>query len=619
MNGRPSAGVLCVLLMTSCVAVRAAAPLTLVADGKAKATIVVPKEADALTTRTGADVQTVFAKMTGVKLAIATDDGSVSGNRVLIGQTRWTDAVVSDAERASLGEEGYILRRRGGDLVLVGGGPYGVAYAASELFHRLGARWYLPGPLGEVIPKHDVIAFDELEVRQTPSFAMRWVGTDTDWNLRNRTNRIEDKSLPPAFRVEPRIYHSQEYYIPHRKYYKKHPEYFAQIGGKRLDHEMAKLCNANPEVARELARRMAEVLKSKPGTDLISLSPTDGQRWCECDACRALDERDVPKDQKYSRRQMVLYNRVAEQLEKTFPNQKILVGAYNVYTWPPKDPAIKAHRNLAVIICHYAPYCLAHPVNDPNCGPNVRYRELIGAWQKHMPHVYFYEYYYKANWMSLPWPIVGTIAADIPYFKQIGVEGLYTQYTPGCIWSDFLAHYVAAQLLWDHMTDVDALLEEFYVKFYGRAAGPMKAYYEAMERQMHNPEHHMSGNAVANGPKVFTPQVLETLAAHLDEAQRLAEDDLVKRRLERMACSFEYTRRFMHVVHTADKAAEVEAPQRKRALLQEALDAAVALDKDLRQNGAKYRGIATRGYFKPERMFGRFMTSLKKQIKGLKE
>ena len=96
---------------------------------------------------------------------------------------------------------------------------------------------------------------------------------------------------------------------------------------------------------------MGKMLREGPGIDLISLSPTDGHMWRQCEECRKLDERRPPNDQRYSRRQMVLYNRVADELEKEFPDQLILVGAYNLYTWPPKDAQLRAHRNLAVVIC----------------------------------------------------------------------------------------------------------------------------------------------------------------------------------------------------------------------------------------------------------------------------
>ena len=173
------------------------------------ATIVLSAEAGPAEKYAAANLQSVFQKMTGVRLAIAGDDRSIEGNRILIGNTRFTDAVVPANERKTLDKEGYIVRLHGRDLALAGGGPYGTIYAVDELYDRLGARWYLPGDLGEVIPHLDTIRFNPLDVRRTPSFAMRWVGDNVAWNLHNRTNRVTDARLPPAFVVYPGIYHTQ--------------------------------------------------------------------------------------------------------------------------------------------------------------------------------------------------------------------------------------------------------------------------------------------------------------------------------------------------------------------------------------------------------------------------
>jgi len=590
-------------------AIAGAEPCVLICDGRAQGTIVVSAKAGALAKRTAADLQDTFKKMTGVTVPIRADDRQIRGNRILVGQTRWSDAVVSPAEQAGLGKEGFVLRRRGADIALAGG-PYGVAYAASELLERLGARWYLPGPLGEVIPKLNDIRFDRLDVRQVPSFPMRWVGKDVAWNLRNRTNRINDPSLPPAFRISPGIYHTQARLIPHAIYGKTHPEFFALINGQRSRDNGCKLCNSNRQLPAEIAKRMGQILRDSPGIDLISLSPTDGQMWCECSGCRQLDEPGVTRDRRYSRRQMILYNRVAAELEKAFPDQLMLVGAYNVYTWPPKDPQIKGHRNLAVVICHYEDYCLAHPVNDPTCKPNRRYSELIDAWRKHTKHVYFYEYYDKVNWLDLPWPIVHTVAADIPHFKKLGIEGLYTQYTTANIWSNFLVHYVAARLLWDHTTDVKALLEAFYTKFYGRAAGPMKAYHEALEQKVARNRRHFPGNAPRYATGVFNPKLLAELRDQLERARKLAQDERVKARIERIALSTEYADRLVGVFRLRDQAKAAKG-QRSAALLAQALERALTLRKDVLTHREKYAGVATGRYFTKRRMFAR-------QIDGLK-
>ena len=580
----------------------------LIDGGTAHATIVVPAGADAGVTYAAEDIQTVFHQMTGVRLPIAKDNVPLHGNQILVGDTRFTNEIVSSAERADLDEEDYIVRLAGRDLALVGGGPYGTIWTVAELYDRLGARWFMPGELGACVPRLETIRFDKLDVKRAPSFKMRWIGKDTQWNLRNRTNRIDDQDLPPAFVVYPGIYHTQNRLLPNAEYGKTHPEFFALIDGKRSTRPgERKLCNSNPDLPREIARNMGVMLRENPGIELVSLSPTDGQMWCQCDDCRAMDDDtvapDSPKvrsDQRYSRRQMILYDRVAEELEKEYPDQLILVGAYNTYTWPPRDRTVRGHKNLAVVICHYQPSaaCLAHPVNDPACTPNVRYCELIRAWQEHTPHVYFYEYYWKVNWLDLPWPIAHTVAADIPYYKSIGVEGVYTQYTTGSIWSNFIPMYVAARLLWDHTTDVPALLDELYTKFYGKAAEPMRRWHETLESQMATCKAHIPGGAASGAPLVFTERVTDELKRSLAEAQRLAEDDLVKRRLEKVAIMTDYTDRLSAAFRLAQKSTRQTDEKERLSVLKEAYLIGDALRDDLLARPDYYDGVATGVYFK---------------------
>jgi len=612
---RVAAGAMALVAASGAAASRGEPPLLLIDSGAARATIVVPQQAGPAEQYAANDLQAVLEKMTGVRLPSVADAAAAEGTRILIGGTRPTDAVVPPLERKDLGEEGYIVRRRGRDLALAGGGPYGTIYAVAELYDRLGARWYLPGELGEVIPRRQRVSFDRLDVRRTPSFAMRWVGTDTAWNLRNRTNRVPDDRLPPAFVVHPGIYHTQTVLIPHREYDRPHPEFFALIDGRRSRAGECKLCNSNPDLPAEIARNMSRMLREVPGIDLISLSPTDGQAWCECPECRKLDEPDVPRDQRYSRRQMVLYNRVAGELEKEFPDQLMLVGAYNVYTCPPKDPELRAHRNLAVVICHYDGYCLAHPVNDPSCEPNRRYLELVRAWQRHTPHVYFYEYYSKMNWVDLPWPIVHTVAADIPFFKSIGIEGLFTQYTLEHIWGNFLVHYVAARLLWDHTLDVPALLDEFYRKFYGAAAAPMKRYHEALETQVARSSVHFPGNAPANAAHVFTEALLGELRTCLNEANRLADDDLVRQRIAKIALSTEYAARFSDYCRLRNAAMELAGKDRQ-AGLQNALKTIESLRDEVLKDRQRYAGVASGHYFTGRLMMAREIDKLRTLTSG---
>ena len=584
----------------------------LIHNGKAYASLVIPAGAGAAEKYAAGDLQKVLYDITGVALPIVTDTHDISGNRVLIGNTRFTGGVISAAERSGLGKEEYIVRLAGRDMALVGGGPYGTIYSVAELYDLLGARWYMPGELGACLPHLNEVVFQSLDVRRAPSFAMRWIGNDLQWDMRQRQNRVlSADNMPPAFSVNPDIYHTQRNFMPD-KYFSTHPEYFALVNGERSrDSDHRKLCNGSPEVAQVLAQNMSAFLRNNPGVDLISLSPTDGGLWCECGLCTALDEPGVPGDQRYSRRQMVLYNRVAARLGKEFPDQKILVGAYNVYTWPPADPEMKAHSNLAVIITHYAPYCLAHPTGDPDCPANQRYLELIKRWRQQVSDVYIYEYYLKGNWMGLPWPIMHTVREDIPFLHGLGVKGMYSQYSRNYLWGDFLDQYVAARLLWNHTEDVGAVLNEFYSKFYGSAAPAMRKYHELLEGQMATNGTCIDGNAPKNFQHVFPEVVLLKMQEYIDEAQRLTADTLVLKRLGKMALLTDYTKKFCGMLNCYNRAKGLTGAEASAEYLR-ALNLFREIDRDVLANSAAYEGILDRN----QTLYRPMMTHLVAELKA---
>ena len=336
---------------------------------------------------------------------------------------------------------------------------------------------------------------------------------------------------------------------------------------------------------------MAAMLRQTPGIDLISLSPTDGQMWCQCEECRKLDEPRVPRDQEYSRRQMVLYNRVADEPPQGIPAAADPRGSLQRLYLAAQGPGDARQSQPSG---RYLPLRTLLPGSSRQRSVlrrNGRYLELIRAWQRHTQHIYFYEYYFKVNWCDLPWPIVHTVAADIPFFKSLGVEGLYTQYTQADIWSNFLVHYVAARLLWDHTTDVHALLEEFYRKFYGEAAEPMKRCHEALERQMASCGKHLPGDAQIYATAVFTEPVLAELQQHLADASRIAGNDLVKRRIEKIACSTRYTVKLIAYFRQRDRALRLP-PGEQKAGLDIAIKSLEALRAEVRREHKRYEGIA---------------------------
>ena len=568
-----------------------APPRVLVSDGRPAATLVLPAETTIREATAARELQTYLMRMSGALLPIAHEGEGADGSRVLIGAV--AGYTYPDAPA---GMAGFRLRTDGRDVLVRGEDDFATLYAACELLERLGVRWYLPGRIGEVVPERATIRLPRLNVTESPDFAMRWIGRD-EWSYRNKCNGPAG-DLGRGFDIEPSVYHSQYRFMSATDYFDEHPEWFALEDGKRLGDPHVKPCTTNPEMIRRTAANMAALLDANPGTDLVSLSYTDYAHYCECADCTALDEPDVPKDQSMSRRTLIFYNAVAEELMRTHPDARILAGAYHVYNRPPRDPDLRAHPALSLVLCHYTEYCSVHAVNDPTCPLNVEYDRLLKDWQRLIPDVYFYEYYHSDGNHHMPWQIVSATREDIPYFRELGCGGLYTQY--GQVWNTFLNYYVGAKLLWDADTDVDALLAEFYPSFFGPAAGPMEDYLTTLIDAIHGTELHMCTCSLGGRDprKVFTPELLTTLRASVEEAKRLAANDrLVSARLAKIDASQEYAERYTGYLDERDAMMAMRPGPERHAAAVAALATIEGLYNEIATDRRTWDGICTTGAY----------------------
>ncbi|WP_286822303.1 DUF4838 domain-containing protein [Desulfobacter sp. UBA2225] len=552
----------------------------LIEQGKSRAKIQLSHAPSALESKAAAEIQRCVRESTGATLPI-----------ISAPETTQEYIIKLDVQDARSGEssEQFSVFTTEFSTEISGGSPLAVFYGACAFLEEvLGVRWYLPGTLGEIIPKHDTIVVPHIERHESPDFPMRWVGNGT-WMLRNRQNHCKE-----GFWIYPGIYHTQNAVLPHDVYFSKNPEYFALINGNRSRNPGCKLCYSNPNTVREVAKNLGKMLDQHPEIDLLSLSPTDRQMWCECKECRAMDEQDAPNDQSKSRRSLLFYNAVAAELRKTHPDAQLLLGAYDVYNWPPRDTSIKIDPMLSVIICHYEDYCMAHSVADTTCPKNRQYQKIIKSWQNLGCQVYFYEYYWKTNWLDLPWPIVHSVSVDIPWYKKNGCQGVYTQYNEDCIWSQFPVHYVAARLLWDVDMDVNETLERMYADLFGKAATDMKAYYSLMEKQMATCGKHFPGRGATFGPHIFTDEVRKALRMNLNGAVQKNDDSRVAQRLHKVQISLEYVERLMSYLKLKQMALNAQNGETALKIAKQALDCGEALREEIRSNREKWGGVVSK-------------------------
>lgn len=492
-----------------------------------------------------------FVSAGGAGRAASGQSEVLVGGRNALERARRLGVGCGDAEWEGLSSEGYIMRSSPGVVLLAGKSELALFYAVDRFLEReLGVRWFMPGEIGEVVPRTRTVTVGPVDERWEPSFAMRWVGKG-EWARRNGMNVAVD--CKGEFKVKWFV-HTFTRLLPLERYADEHPEYYALVDGTRVGRtgkpSRVQLCTSNPEVIREVADRTIRIREAEPDLRMISLDPMDSQVFCQCDKCRALDEPGVGLHNAVSRRLALFYSQVAELVRGRFPDLLVKSIAYQKYAAPPLDPTLRLGETNVIQLCRFM--CHNHALSDTSCPYNRAYAGYLLGWREKAKNVALYEYYYKISWLELPWPIVHTLRKDIPWFRDLGLFGLATQYREN-LGSNGLVYYVAARLLRDPDTEMDALLEDFYEKFYADAAGPMREYYETLEDAAARSELHLARQRpYAEVVALFTPELLKKLDECVERAERAASGAQVKARVAMVRASLDYAKVCAEYLRTLD-------------------------------------------------------------------
>jgi tetratricopeptide (TPR) repeat protein len=266
----------------------------------------------------------------------------------------------------------------GETLELCGLDERGSFNAVTAFLQRLGARWYLPGELGEVLPSLKTIELPKLDETVRPDFALR------QFNFRFAT--CGPDSALWVMRLG--IRNDERLQIAHgmanmtnREEVFAHPEWFAIYGGKpdfKPGDSKCQLCYSNDELFRETVR-YARALLDTFQLESVSIMPPDGYTSiCQCEKCQGKDspernERGLLSDYVWD-----FVNRVAKEVGKTHPKAKILNCAYGVYTLPPLKIDQLQPNVLVGIVGGRRPMNKADNKTEGEAAPDM----LRAAWAK---------------------------------------------------------------------------------------------------------------------------------------------------------------------------------------------------------------------------------------------
>jgi len=533
---------LCLFLLvvfTASAVLAAGTPFTLVKDGKPACAIVIADKAGDNAKTAAQELQTYVEKISGARLPILTDAAPGQAPKVLVGRSRLTEAIpalkIPDGVTPKLREEGYILRTTPDALVLAGNDTfpyYGTRYAVCDFLNRLGVRWYTPGEYGEVIPKMQTVQIDALAVEEHPDFPVRCIWEETEWQIHNRMNpRSQDWFGVPGDS-------SLNGYLP-KDQIDEHPEWFAlQPDGTRnpgLPCMTDELRRNDPEYAGQ-PRMLDEVMKVidkqvNNGARTSPMSPDDGVPACDCDLCRKMSTRfsegkysfngDPLPEYITSQEWFFFINGLLEATAAKYPGHLIATNGYANRYAPPEPPlGFNRHQNLTVMFADILG-CTIHAYNDPKCWEMHQQYEFLKKWCKISDKVWLYNYDYTmlVSKGTLT-PMSRRVRANIPLVKEAGAVGFFEQDWKDLSQCGLQTYLVRYNMEWNTETDVDALLADYYQKWFGPAGAPMKDYYDTLETAFDTTPVHGHEDVILQS--IYTPRVVARLATDIARAEELA-------------------------------------------------------------------------------------------------
>lgn len=221
-----------------------------------------------------------------------------------------------------------------------------------------------------------------------------------------------------------------------------------------------------------------------------------------------------------------------------------------------KGLAFNPNRTLTVMFANICA-CTIHSYDDPDCWQMRRQGQMVRQWTQLSDKVWIYNYNYTmlVNKGTLT-PMVHRIRRNIPLLKEWGVIGFHDQDEADWAMSGIPARLVRAALQWNVKTDVDALLGDFYARWFGAAAGPMKDYYDALESAFEQAPQHGHEDVIL--PTIYALDLVARLANAMRAAEAAAKTDAERAHVAIERLIFDHLREYV-ALESAKRAGDFKA------------------------------------------------------------
>ena len=381
---------------------------------------------------------------------------------IFVGKTRLADKYLT--RKGEIRDDGFILKSDGRLAVIYGLRDKAVYYGAVRLLELKGYRMthhQVPDVAPDIKPGLPIVN----EVNN-PSFAYREIWYYT-WDSR---------FSGPLRWAEGMYVHTFQKLIPPAKYFSTHPEWFSEIGGRRVRD--GQLCLSNPEVLDTLCANLAKMMEEHPDAQIWSVSNNDNYNVCQCPHCRHMDSL-------YGGPSGTLIHFI-NQVARRFPDKTISTLAYQFTRRAPQPVnghVEKPDSNVSIMFCSIECGRQEAIATAPT---EASFRKDMEDWAALTDNIYVWDYVVQFRNMWDPFPNLHVLQPNLKYFHDHGVRLMFEQGTGANNMTSWMEprEYMLAKLLWNVDADPDSLLHDFCIHYYGLASQPVEELYGEMHRAL---------------------------------------------------------------------------------------------------------------------------------------
>ena len=455
--------------------------------------IVIPQAFSSVFNYAASELQAYIKKATNYELEIINDSVAEQQFEIILGNSNRNE--VANIDFSKLGEESFVIKNVGNDLVIGANNKRGILYGVYSYLEALGYRYYT-ATLEKIPEAYDVFVPNDINIEWTPTMWHRDTMFKVAWdpvfavkqkiNHDFQRNELKNNAKYGGFSGYigggRYLVHTFKYLLPAGTYRASHPEWYAQnVGTAYSTDEYIQPCFSNYDSIDVVMASVDALIANDPTASIISISQNDGGKFCKCEKCNAAKE-------KYNESGvMLLYiNKIAKKIKEKYPHIKVDTLAYDWSLEAPKD--VIAEDNIIVRFC--TEMCPFHD-DSHRCETLNTKEQYFLDWQSHASE--FSVWTYPITWSNLfnCWPNYYELKSHIAFFVKHGVKAIYQEgiAEDSCEFPELKAYVLAKLAAYPEMSDeeFEYHISDFMEAYYGQGWKHVRDYLTyAHERILEN-------------------------------------------------------------------------------------------------------------------------------------